>query len=329
VLLGPYSAYSISVADRRNKAMKPHPTIFLSGVAAEFRTFLSAVEAELQLKGCSVVNQPGFPQEFQTVSDVGHRTLNEADAMIQLVGFRFGPEPSRRLPGAPCHSFVQMEFEIARRLKKPIYVFLSANSDVRDAPAPEDHFYDIGRASSQIAHRDYVQKTAVIGGFFKDQAELCKLVAALPFIGASSQDKSRALPEAKHDVFISAKSSDYPSARQVFEFLRLQNVRAFLSSESLPLLGNSDYSKVIDTALESARHMIVVTSTKENVESSWVEMEWRFFINEKRSGRKQGNLVTVIAGGLLAEALPPSLRYYECIRLDNAGLQTLLAYVRP
>lgn len=129
-------------------------------------------------------------------------------------------------------------------------------------------------------------------------------------------------------VFISAKREDYQLARQVFEFLKAKQVDAFFSDESLRRLGSSDYRKEIDRALEQAEHIIVVTSSRENVESKWVEFEWGLFMNEKRSGRKNGNIVTILADGLSPAILPPSLRYYEVLNLNNAGLARMLDYVR-
>lgn len=49
----------------------------------------------------------------------------------------------------------------------------------------------------------------------------------------------------------------------------------------------------IDLALDSARHLVVVTNCVDNVLASWVEAEWRVFINENRSGRKTGNAITL------------------------------------
>ena len=129
------------------------------------------------------------------------------------------------------------------------------------------------------------------------------------------------------DVFISAKSEDYALARKVFHFFKAQRLNPFFSDESLPKLGNSDYRKEIDCALERARHIVVVTTSRKNIESPWVEAEWGFFINEKRAGRKPGNIVTIIAGDLLPSDLPPSLRGYQALNHDDAGLQKLLAYV--
>lgn len=140
---------------------------------------------------------------------------------------------------------------------------------------------------------------------------------------------SSSTPRKQFDAFICAKSEDYRYAAEVSGFLTANGVSAFLSVESLPTLGDSDYRKAIDTVLEEATHMVVVTSSRDHVHAKWVEAEWGFFVNEKRSGRKSGNLITLVAGGLRPEALPPSLRYYEVLPLHNEGLVRLLAYVRP
>ena len=102
------------------------------------------------------------------------------------------------------------------------------------------------------------------------------------------QEKA-AFASRRADVFISARHSDYEYATQIYRFLGSRGLAVFFSEESLPQLGSSDYRREIDRALDEAQYMIVVTSSTENVQSSWVEAEWGFFINEKRSGRKSGN----------------------------------------
>jgi hypothetical protein len=130
---------------------------------------------------------------------------------------------------------------------------------------------------------------------------------------------STGLPLAKstdscyYDVFISHKSQDFNFAKPIYEFLLSQNLNVFLSEESLPKLGSADYMKRIDEALENSKHMILIVSLVEHIKSSWVEAEWRVFINEKRSGRKGGNFLTVTVGDLTPDKLPISLRYYEVI----------------
>jgi flagellar motor switch protein FliN len=132
----------------------------------------------------------------------------------------------------------------------------------------------------------------------------------------------------KRLVFISAKSQDYDIARKVYKLLTDHKINTFFSDETLKQLGNSDYRNEIDNNLDAAEHMIVVTTSGEHVRSKWVEAEWGFFVNEKRSGRKNGNLITVISGDIRIDQLPPSLRYYEVISMYDSWEDRLLGYVK-
>lgn len=113
-----------------------------------------------------------------------------------------------------------------------------------------------------------------------------------------------------YDVFICCKSEDYALARNVYNFLVKKGYRVFLADTELRIKGVAEYGKVIDIALDSAKHLILVTSKKEYVETSYVESEWRTFIEEKRSGRKQGNLLTVLQD-IDVSSLPISLRIFQ------------------
>jgi uncharacterized protein DUF4062 len=165
--------------------MKPRPTIFLSGVSHEFGSFRDAVENEIQMKGCFAENQSSFPPDYRTVEEMLRRKLQDADAVIHIVGFRFGAEPNKRPADAPRRSYTQMEFEIAREMKKPIYVFLSGDVSVRDKPKPTEKAEDAETMALQLAHRDSVQKTNYLYYFFRDKAELCKLAAEIPPVQAA------------------------------------------------------------------------------------------------------------------------------------------------
>lgn len=118
-------------------------------------------------------------------------------------------------------------------------------------------------------------------------------------------------------IFLSAKSEDYAPASRVFTSLSEQGYSVFFSDQTLPRRGNTDYRREIDKALEQAKHLIVVTSRKEYVESRWVEAEWGSFINEKRSGRKDGNIIVLLAGSMKISDLPISLRSFETRFLDD------------
>jgi len=118
-----------------------------------------------------------------------------------------------------------------------------------------------------------------------------------------------------YDVFICCKSKDYVLARNVYNFLVKRGYRVFLADTELRKKGVAEYGKVIDLALDSAKHLILVASKKEFVGSSYVESEWRTFIEEKRSGRKKGNLLTILKG-IDVSSLPISLRIFRDCKLN-------------
>jgi hypothetical protein len=162
--------------------MKTRPTIFISGVSSEFGSFRDAVENEVEKKGCFAENQPGFHPDPSTVEEMLRRRLHDSDAVIHIAGFRFGAEPNQRPADATRRSYTQMEFDIARELQKPVYVFLSAEPSVRQPPKPDEQPEDAEATALQRAHRDAVQATNQLYYFFKDQAELCRLVAEIPIV---------------------------------------------------------------------------------------------------------------------------------------------------
>ncbi len=128
-------------------------------------------------------------------------------------------------------------------------------------------------------------------------------------------------------VFISHNHKDFELAKLIYDYLSNSGIHVFLSEVALPSLGSSDYMKEIDIALEQSEHMIVAGTSLENIMSGWVEAEWRLFINEKRSGRKKGNIISIIDNGLSPADLPMSLRYYEVINKAEEGIERLKKYI--
>lgn len=155
--------------------MKLRPTIFLSGVSSEFGSFRDAVEVEVQKKGCFAENQSSFGVDYHTVEEMLRRRINDADAVIHIVGFRFGAEPKDRPADKPRRSYTQMELDIARELEKPVYVFLSSDATIADALDTDD----AETSALQLAHRHMIEDTNSLFYFFNDKAELCKLAGEI------------------------------------------------------------------------------------------------------------------------------------------------------
>src|SRR2546427_11814704 len=98
------------------------------------------------------------------------RKMGESDVVIHIVGFRFGAEPNQRPADEPRRSYTQMEFDIARQLEKPVYVFLSKSSEVRQPPKADEQPEDAEAVQLQLAHRIAVTKTNYLYFEFNDQA---------------------------------------------------------------------------------------------------------------------------------------------------------------
>ena len=122
--------------------------------------------------------------------------------------------------------------------------------------------------------------------------------------------------ENRYDVFISCKSEDYALAREIHDFLTNKGYSVFLADADLRKIGRARYGKVIDEALESATHLVLFASKPSYVVSTYVEEEWRIFLEEQRSGRKLGNLLTVRKGFDIAE-LPISLRSTQSFTFEE------------
>ena len=164
--------------------MKLRPTIFLSGVSSGFASFRDAVETEVQKKGCFPLNQPSFGVDYRTIEEILRRNIGEADAVIHIVGFRFGFEPRDRPSDKPRRSYTQMEYDIARELNKPVYVFLSADASVRDAN-PGEQPEDAEAVQLQLDHRQCLEQSNNIRYSFQAKTDLCLRAANIPLLATA------------------------------------------------------------------------------------------------------------------------------------------------
>ena len=146
--------------------------------------------------------------------------------------------------------------------------------------------------------------------------------------GLQLRPLERTLAGPTFDVFICHKSEDIQLARRVYDALTQANYHPFLSEESLESMGNTEYQKAIDTALETARHLVVICSSGACTRSPWVEAEWRLFDGLKRSGRTTGNIIPVLCNNMNRRDLPLALRRYQAIPIDAPDFdETLMSYL--
>jgi len=119
------------------------------------------------------------------------------------------------------------------------------------------------------------------------------------------------------DIFISHKSEDYKIAKKVYDVLCKKGRKIFLSEITLPAVANTDYTAEISDALDHTKHLIVIADNINKISSGWVKYEWNAFLNEKLSGRKDGNVLTVITDNININELPLGLRQFEVININS------------
>lgn len=124
-------------------------------------------------------------------------------------------------------------------------------------------------------------------------------------------------PKSGYDVFISHNGQDFLYAKKVYDSLSAQGYKVFLSEISLPYLANTDYSTVISEILDQTGNMVVVANDISKLDSGWVKYEWTSYLNEKLSGRKRGNISTVLVGDTGIEDLPYALRQFQVMSVDD------------
>lgn len=131
----------------------------------------------------------------------------------------------------------------------------------------------------------------------------------------------------KYDVFISSKSEDYGLAEKIYDFLTDSGLDVFLASRELDRLGESEYSLAIDDAIDNSKHLIVVATSVDNINSKWVKYEWNTFSNDLKSGYRSGNIITILSHDIELRKLPASLRHQQSFWTDSYK-QHILSYLK-
>jgi hypothetical protein len=127
-------------------------------------------------------------------------------------------------------------------------------------------------------------------------------------------------------TFISSSSKDYGVAKAVYSRLHRCRVPAFCAPVSLLAGGSTEFSTAIDRAIESSYSLIVIASDKECFNSPWFDQEWRTWVNERRSGRKSGNILVLTGDSLQVGDLPVALRFFETRRFAEFDDETVRSY---
>jgi Leucine-rich repeat (LRR) protein len=138
------------------------------------------------------------------------------------------------------------------------------------------------------------------------------------------------------EVFISFKNldehgnvtRDQAIASQLTHTLTERGISVFFSAETLERLGTSAYKKAIDNALDEAKVLIAVGTSKANLESEWVRYEWDGFLQDIISGVKPTGHVFVVVEGISPRDLPRGLRQSQTFTFLKPEIDKLINFIR-
>ena len=99
--------------------------VFVSSTTAGLGSYRRAVVNQLQALGVEPIHQQDGRLDFGTIRTILKRRILMCDAVICLIGPAFGAAPDQ--PGVnPPRSYTQLEYDMARDLKKQIFILLSS-----------------------------------------------------------------------------------------------------------------------------------------------------------------------------------------------------------
>jgi formylglycine-generating enzyme required for sulfatase activity len=148
--------------------------VFVSAASDDFESFRQVVRDAL-------VNEGILPRDQKAFEAADHRPLEDflsdeianSVAVIHLIGPAYGSEPPVR--GVPRRSYTQIEYDLAKQLEKPIFVFLTSINFIPESPLQQ------GEAERllQEQHRQVVISANTKWVEFTTPDDLCKQIQLL------------------------------------------------------------------------------------------------------------------------------------------------------
>jgi hypothetical protein len=156
-------------------------------------------------------------------------------------------------------------------------------------------------------------------GYFKAVSTIWELVSSCSVrIAGIIENVRKQIQEHGFDVFISCKSEDYASARELYNYLEHNGFKPFLADISIKEVGIDQYTLLIGEVIGVCQNMIVFASNPDYIKTSYVTAEWEAFVNDINSGHKpNGKLVTILTPDIEVRSLPVWLRNKQSFTTEN------------
>ena len=150
------------------RPMPEAPKIFLSAASSDLQSARVSASAALRALGWQPIvadhSEPDSGAFWQQIQPV----MRECGAVVHMVGFAYGNEPSQRLAAEPRRSYSQLEYDLAIALRRPLIVFLCDERFPFDSRPAED----VEEQRLQQTHRTFLQSQGRSFQFVNTLADL-------------------------------------------------------------------------------------------------------------------------------------------------------------
>jgi tetratricopeptide (TPR) repeat protein len=157
--------------------MAEHPEVFISATTRDLGSYRREIKDALLSLQIFPIEESSFTLAYGPLTEMLRTLIGRCDAVIHLAGFYYGAEPTHRPPGEPRRSYTQIEYHVARKLGKPIYLFLAAKECKTDEAIAQTE----EEKTLQMVHRQAIQTCGDIYYQFIGPEELRSRIRELRF----------------------------------------------------------------------------------------------------------------------------------------------------
>jgi tetratricopeptide (TPR) repeat protein len=161
--------------------------VFISATTRELRSYREEVKNALLTLGIFPIEQTNFRLAHGPLTAKLRSLIVPCDAVIHLAGFYYGAEPSRRPSGEPRRSYTQIEYDVARELRNPLFLFLAAENCGFDDSLEQSE----EERTLQLAHRRAIEECDDVYYSFANHEDLARLVRELELPDRSAEAPRR------------------------------------------------------------------------------------------------------------------------------------------
>jgi tetratricopeptide (TPR) repeat protein len=192
--------------------MAEHPEVFISATTRDLGRYRREIKDALLSLQIFPIEESSFTLAYGPLTEMLRALIGRCDAVIHLAGFSYGAEPSQRPPDQPRRSYTQREYDVARELGKPLYLFLvSEGSAFDELPQQGEE-----ERALQLAHRQAIQTCGDIYYQFIGPEELRSRIRELRFPARSAEAPRRVsnLPYNSLGPLFKGRDSELEELRQ-------------------------------------------------------------------------------------------------------------------